>query len=80
MLLGESVIDPYSKWELIFGKGVFALRKRFIVLGTYGACGAQGENRTRTPDNGNRILSPACLPIPPPGHFKNQRDFNLSLF
>ena len=24
----------------------------------------------------NRILSPACLPIPPPGHSRNQGDFS----
>jgi hypothetical protein len=29
---------------------------------------APGGNRTRTRVAANRILSPACLPVPPPGH------------
>ena len=30
--------------------------------------GTQDGNRTRTTDKSHRILSPACLPVPPPGH------------
>src|SRR2546426_720199 len=29
--------------------------------------------------NGDRILSPACLPVPPPGHFKKQKGGNGSM-
>gem|GEM_PF-2366726 len=36
-------------------------------------CGARSENRTRTPFNGQGILSPSCLPIPPPAQ-------NVTLF
>src|SRR3974390_1350969 len=32
-----------------------------------GFSGARGGNRTRTPVAGKRILSPLCLPVPPPG-------------
>ncbi len=32
-----------------------------------------GSDLNRYVRNGHRILSPACLPIPPPGHYGNQK-------
>ena len=49
--------------EVRFVKHKQKSRSKFIKA----ALSAPGGNRTRTAVAGNRILSPACLPVPPPG-------------
>ena len=47
----------------------------------FGVFRARDGNRTRTGISAHRILSPACLPIPPPEQkkFANVRIFSLSV-
>ena len=60
----------HKKFIVSFSIPFTFLLHSFLILNSYFLIlhyfGAQGGNRTRTPE-GNRILSPACLPIPPPG-------------
>ena len=40
----------------------------FSIIHPLFLCCAPGENRTHTPFEGHRVLSPARLPVPPPMH------------
>ena len=56
-----------SKAALVKEKGLLILEQPLDFLGKNPVCAPDG-NRTRTRLSANRILSPARLPVPPPGH------------
>ena len=63
---------PVKFWE------VQKKNKRSIMT----SCAVRYPGRDLNPHdrNGQRILSPSCLPIPPPGHIKKNLKKNLSQF
>jgi hypothetical protein len=58
----EAIVTTEDKLRIILMKGA-------DIVDLYGVIGyAGGGNRTHTPGEGNRILSPARLPVPPLRH------------
>ncbi len=51
--------------------GLIICQKLAKLMSIKTLTGTRGGNRTRTTFKGHRILSPACLPVPPPEQVRN---------